>query len=93
MVKIEIYASRYCPYCNWARQLLNTKGVEYRVHDVDHDTGLWREMEQRTGGHTVPQIIINDRPIGGYDELSALDRTLGLDPLLAGTATSAGEVD
>jgi glutaredoxin 3 len=83
MPKIEIYASRYCPYCMWARQLLNAKGVDYQVHDVDADAALWREMEQRTGGHTVPQIIINDRPVGGYDDLSALDRRRGLDPLLA----------
>ncbi len=87
--RVEIYASTYCSFCRWARALLDGKQVDYTMHDVDRDAGLHREMQSRGGRHTVPQIFIDDAPIGGFDELSALDRDSRLDQLLAGTRDSA----
>lgn len=85
MPKIVVYASAYCPYCRWARALLDGKGVDYRVLDVDRDPALWREMTERSRRHTVPQIFIGDHHVGGFDDLSALDRRGRLDPLLNGS--------
>ena len=83
MNNIVIYASAFCPYCHWARALLDKKGVDYSVLNVDRDSRLRQEMRQRSGHSTVPQIFIGERHIGGFDDLSALDRAGDLDPLLA----------
>ena len=83
MPTIEVYASAFCPYCRWARALLDSKGVEYQVMDVDRDPQLRQTMRERSQRHTVPQIFINGQHIGGFDDLSALDRAGELDPLLS----------
>jgi glutaredoxin 3 len=88
MVRVEIYASAYCTFCRWARALLDSKKIDYTVHDVDRDSGLRREMQSRGGRHTVPQIFIDDAPIGGFEELSALDRGGRLDQLLSGSESN-----
>ena len=80
---IVIYTSEYCPYCRRARALLDSKGVVYALLDVNRDPRLWEEITKRTGRHTVPQIFINDRSIGGFSELSALEHSGQLDRLLA----------
>jgi len=80
---IEIYASPFCPYCHWARTLLDGKGVEYTVYDVTREPGKREEMRTRSQARTVPQIFIDDQLIGGFDDLSALDQAGQLDPLLA----------
>lgn len=82
-MSIVIYASAYCPYCRWARALLDSKQVTYTVKDVDQNQALWKEMTERSGRHTVPQIFIGTHHVGGFDDLSALDQRGGLDPLLA----------
>lgn len=82
MSGIIMYASELCPYCRRARALLEGKGVIYTLLDVDRDPRLWREVAERTGRCTVPQIFIGDRHIGGCDDLIALDQDGGLDPLL-----------
>lgn len=82
MAEVEIYFSQFCPYCRWARGLLDSKNTEYTVHDVTMDTRLRKEMQARSKRHTVPQIFINGESIGGFDELSALDRAGKLDSLL-----------
>lgn len=82
MPDIVMYASEFCPYCRRARALLNSKGATYAVLDVNRDPRLWREIAERTGRDTVPQIFIGDRYIGGCDDLFALDQKGGLDPLL-----------
>lgn len=82
-MSIVIYASAYCPYCRWARALLDSKQVTYTVKDVDQNPALWQEMTERSGRHTVPQIFIGTHHVGGFDDLSALDQRGGLDPLLA----------
>lgn len=82
MAKVEIYCSNFCIYCTMALQLLDRKGVAYHKIQVDRDDDLRTEMEQRSQRSTVPQIFIDDRHIGGCDDLMALDRAGQLDPLL-----------
>ena len=86
--EIEVYASRFCPYCHWARGLLDSKEVSYRLYDVDKDFSLRKEMMERSQRTSVPQIFINGRHIGGFDDLSALDREGKLDPFLAEKAAA-----
>ena len=84
MADVEIYASQLCGYCYRAKQLLSRKGVQFREHDVDADSGQRETMRERAGGRTsVPQIFIDGRHIGGCDDLRDLDAKGGLDPLLA----------
>lgn len=84
MAKVEIYATQTCPYCHAARRLLDGKGVAYKLIDVGAEPHRRSEMTQRAQGRrTVPQIFIDDRHVGGSDDLHALDAQGGLDPLLA----------
>ena len=85
MAKILMYATGVCPYCIRAEQLLRRKGVaDIEKIRVDLDPARREEMRARTNGaRTVPQIFIGDTHVGGCDELYALDRAGGLDPLLA----------
>lgn len=83
MAKIEIYTKPYCPYCERAMALLTQKGAEYQEIVASNDAKLRSEMNERSGRATYPQIFIDGRHIGGCDDLMALDRRGGLDPLLA----------
>ena len=84
MAKIEIYTKAFCPYCHRAKALLDSKGVEYEEIDISMGGPRRAEMIQRAGGGTtVPQIFIDGKHVGGSDDLAALDRQGGLDPLLA----------
>ena len=84
MAKVLMYATGTCPYCIRAEQLLRAKGVQdIEKIRVDLDPARRVEMIERTGRRTVPQIYIGERHVGGFDDLSALDRAGGLDPLLA----------
>jgi len=81
--KIEIYTRRFCGYCVRAKMLLDEKGADYVEISIDADPELRQTMIQRSaGGTTVPQIFINDQPVGGCMELFALDRCGDLDALL-----------
>jgi len=82
MPKVEMYTTAICPYCIRARQLLDTKGVEYREIRVERDRAQWRHMTKRSRRNTVPQIFVNDLHIGGYDDMAELDAFGQLDPLL-----------
>lgn len=82
MPNVEIYTTGSCPYCIRARGLLERKGVAYSEYRVDLQPELRPEMERRSGGTSVPQIFIDDRHIGGCDELYELDYDDKLDPLL-----------
>jgi glutaredoxin 3 len=85
MPPVEIYTTRYCPYCSAAKALLKRKGVVYSEIDVSRDWDRRDEMVRRANGRmTVPQIFIGTVHVGGSDELHALDREGKLDPLLAG---------
>jgi glutaredoxin 3 len=82
--KIMMYATGVCPYCLMAERLLRAKGVaDIEKVRVDLEPARREEMMQRTGRRTVPQIYVGDRHVGGYDDLAALDRAGGLEPLLA----------
>ena len=84
MPKVEIYTKAFCPYCSRAKALLETKGVAYEEYDISMGGPRRTEMLERSkGGYTVPQIFIDDRHVGGCDDIFALDRAGGLDPLLA----------
>ena len=83
MARVEVYSTIFCPYCARAKALLERKGVAFENIDVLEDPSRRDEMVQRAGGRTtVPQIFIDGNPIGGCDELMALDRAGRLDPLL-----------
>jgi glutaredoxin 3 len=83
MPEIDIYTQPRCPFCARAVSLLNGKGVAFREINAPHGTAERNEAIRRSGGRsTVPQIFIDGRHIGGCDELVALDRAGGLDPLL-----------
>jgi len=82
MKGIVIYTTQYCPFCVRAKHLLEKKGKNYQEIAVDGDPVLRAEMTQKSGGHTVPQIFINQQPIGGCDDLYALERQGRLDELL-----------
>lgn len=82
MTKIEIYTSPFCGYCHRAKALLGEKGVAFTEIDVMSTPGAREEMERRSGGRTVPQVFIDDQPIGGSDRLAQLDRAGKLDTLL-----------
>ncbi len=77
-----MYTSAMCGFCMAARFLLKKKQVNYQEINVDKDPALRQEMEQRSGRHTVPQIFIHGRHIGGYDDLNALEQRGELDTLL-----------
>ena len=84
MARILMYATGVCPFCLMAERLLRSKGVAaIEKVRVDLEPQRRDEMIERTGRRTVPQIYVDERHIGGYDDLAALDRAGGLDPLLA----------
>lgn len=88
MARIEIYTTPTCPYCIAAKRLLDQKGAAFEEIDVAGDSAGRSAMSARAGGRTtVPQIFIDGRHIGGCDDLYALDRKDGLDPLLAAGTT------
>lgn len=83
MAEVTIYTTMFCPFCIRAKRLLDMKDVAYNEIDVSASPPLRREMEQRSGGGvTVPQIFIDDTPIGGSDELMMLEANGELDGLL-----------
>ena len=84
MPHIKVFTAMLCPYCTMAKRLLSEKGVEFEEIDVTMDAPKRAEMTELAGGsRTVPQIFIGERHIGGFDDLSALDRAGELDPLLS----------
>ena len=83
MAKIEIYTSPLCGFCHAAKRLLTSKGLEFEEFDVMSKPALKKEMMDRAEGrHTVPQIFIDGKGIGGSDELAALDEKGKLDAML-----------
>ncbi|HEV2212712.1 MAG TPA: glutaredoxin 3 [Gammaproteobacteria bacterium] len=83
MKPVIVYSTRVCPYCVRAKALLDRKHVPYTDIMVDQDPARLAEMMQKSGRRTVPQIFVGETHVGGCDELYALDRAGGLDPLLA----------
>jgi glutaredoxin 3 len=90
MKRVEIYTTRYCPYCHAAKRLLSSKRVDFTEVDVSGDREARSKMTERAHGRfTVPQIFIGSVHVGGYDDLSALDRAGKLDALLASAASDS----
>ncbi|MBM5810851.1 MAG: glutaredoxin 3 [Gammaproteobacteria bacterium] len=83
---ITIYTSHWCPYCRRATALLQRRGIGYREINVEDDPSARALMIARSGRRTVPQIFIGEHPIGGSDELVALEKSGELDRLLAAHA-------
>lgn len=83
MAKVTVYSKTICPYCVRAKKLLERKGVEFEEIMVDSDPQLFADLKQRSGMLTVPQIFINDKLVGGYTELAALESQGELDKLLS----------
>lgn len=82
MAKVIIYSTKYCPYCVRAKDLLTRKGIAFKEIMIDEDSEKREEMVQKSGRMTVPQIFINNKPIGGFDDLYALQKKGQLDQLL-----------
>ncbi len=80
---VLMYRTPYCPYCIRAKMLLDRKGVAYEEVDVSSDRARRQWLVEATGRRTVPQIFVNGLPMGGFDELAALERAGRLDGLLA----------
>jgi len=72
--RVELYTAPFCALCERARQLLGRAGIACEEIDRSSDPERCSELETLTGGHSVPQLLIDGRPIGGFDELAALDR-------------------
>jgi glutaredoxin 3 len=83
MAKVVMYTTQSCPYCVQAKVLLRHKGVAFEEVDVSADDELRNRMVEASGRRTVPQIFINDSPVGGFEELRSLEEQGELDRLLA----------
>ena len=84
MAKVELYTTTFCPYCVRAKSLLKSKNVDFVEIDVTDDAELRQKMVELSGGRrTVPEIFINGKIVGGYDELKALNDRGELDSMLA----------
>jgi glutaredoxin 3 len=82
--RIVVYTTPFCGYCSAAKRLLREKGAEFTEIDVMFEPGKRAEMLERSAGRrTVPQIFINERHVGGFDDLNALEQAGELDELLA----------
>ena len=91
MTRILLYTTPYCGYCRAAKRLLTSKGLDFTEIDVSEDRAKREEMISRAMGmRTVPQIFIQGRHVGGYDELAELEREAKLDAWLAKFETLVG---
>jgi glutaredoxin 3 len=79
---VTIYTSAVCPYCIWAKELLRRKAVHFDEIRIDLVPSQAEDMVRRSGRTSVPQIFVDEHHVGGYDDLSALDRKGELDVLL-----------
>ena len=86
--RIVIYGSEHCNYCTASRMLLKKKGLDYEDIPVSTDAAAQQEMQRRSGRTSVPQIFIDDKPIGGFDELYELEQSGELDQLLNGSTAT-----
>ena len=79
---IKIYTTNWCPYCISAKKLCKSLNIEYKEINIEEENISREYLLKTTGGYSVPQIIINDKCIGGYQELLALHQNNKLDSLL-----------
>lgn len=84
MAEVVMYSSGFCPYCSWAKKMLESKSVEYKEIRIDQEEGAQQEMLAKSEGQmTVPQIFIDEFHVGGYTDMVKLDQEGKLDSLLA----------
>jgi glutaredoxin 3 len=83
MARIDLYTTAWCGYCVRAKSLLEERGYTFEEIRVDSDPHFRARLEELTGGWTVPQIVVDGQPIGGYMDLVALDRSGELERLAA----------
>jgi glutaredoxin 3 len=83
VARIQMYTTRWCGYCVRAKTLLDARGLEYEEIRIDDDPGFRQRLLELTGGWTVPQILIDGEPIGGFTELWRLDKAGQLERLAA----------
>jgi glutaredoxin 3 len=83
MAEITLYSTDWCGYCERAKTLLRQRGLAFEEVRIDEEPAFRERLYELTGGWTVPQIVIDGRPIGGYLELWRLDREGELDRLAA----------
>ena len=88
-VRVRVYSTPYCGYCVRAKALLRRLGVAFDEIDVSGDAAKRAWLVAQTGRRTVPQIFIDERPIGGFNELAAMERRGELAPMFAGEASPA----
>jgi glutaredoxin 3 len=82
MSRVRIYTTRWCGFCTRAKALLDAKGVAYEEVSLDGDPAFRARLLDLTGRWTVPQVLVDDRPLGGYTELVRLERDGRLDRML-----------
>jgi GrxC family glutaredoxin len=82
MPKVVIYTTTSCPYCTRAKAFLRSKNVDFEEIDVSRDERLQEEIRRLSGRRTVPQIFINGKSVGGFDDIKQMDATGDLDRLL-----------
>ncbi|VVC75108.1 Glutaredoxin-3 [Aquicella siphonis] len=82
MAKVIVYTKDHCPYCRLAKELLAARNIAFEEIRIDLDADKRDEMIHLSNRRTVPQIFINDQPVGGYDDLAALAKSGKLDGLL-----------
>jgi glutaredoxin 3 len=83
MARVQMYTTSWCGYCVRAKTLLESRGLEYEEISLDDDPHFRRKLQEITGGWTVPQVVLDGKPIGGYRELWRLDRHGELERLAA----------
>jgi glutaredoxin 3 len=83
MQRIQVYTTRWCGYCMRAKALLDAKGVPYEEVALDDDPAFRQTLYDLTGRSSVPQVLIDGHPVGGYTELWRLEKTGALDERLA----------
>lgn len=74
MARVKIYTADYCGYCKRAKALLESRKIVFEEIDITHDTAKRTWLVEKTGFKTIPQIFIDDRPIGGYENLTEMDK-------------------
>jgi glutaredoxin 3 len=83
MTTITVYSTTWCPWCDRAKALLDARGIAYEDVNVETQPNFRQKLVELTGGYTVPQIVIDEQPIGGFRELRALDASGELASLIA----------
>ena len=90
MPEVRVYTTLFCAYCVAAKRLLRARGIAYIEIDVTGDDASRAWLVEATGRRTVPQIFVDAKPVGGYQELAALDRSGGLVAMLQDPSGAEG---